>query len=207
MNTPLERGVRWRALNARGATLWFTGLSGAGKSTIAIEVERALIAAGVWTYRLDGDVVRDGLNRGLGFSDEDRAENLRRISEVAGLIANGGALCIVSTISPLQTYRDAARQRHQQLGIDFFEIYISTPVGVCRQRDPKGLYHRADAGLLPGFTGVSAPYEPPAQPDLTLPAHELSIARATTRCLQFIADQKLVDRSLIESCPPPPSDG
>lgn len=188
----LDRPTRWDALKTRGGTLWFTGLSGSGKSTIAVELERQLVLAGVWAYRLDGDNLRTGLNNDLGFSDEDRTENLRRVTELAFLFADAGAICITSTISPLQRHRDAARKRHEDAGLTFVEVFVSTPVEVCRQRDPKGLYARADQGLIPEFTGVSAPYEVPTAPDVILAAHEISVPEACQRCLAVAADRNLI---------------
>ena len=206
-SSTLDRTDRWQALRSHGATLWFTGLSGAGKSTIAAELERRLVLAGLWAYRLDGDNLRQGLTADLGFSLEDRTENLRRVAEVAVLFADAGALCIASTISPMQAQRDAARHRHEKRNLAFFEVFISTPVAVCRQRDPKGLYAKADQGLIADFTGVSAPYEPPGDPDLTLPAHEISVEQACNQCLRFIAERGVADASVIESCLPRPSHG
>ncbi len=191
-STPLDRDRRWSALGTRGGTLWFTGLSGAGKSTIAIELERALVLASIWAYRLDGDNVRTGLNGDLGFSPEDRSENLRRISEVSLLFADAGAICITSTISPLRRHRDDARRLYLDRGLPFAEVFISTPIDVCRRRDPKKLYEKADRGLIADFTGVSAPYEPPVHPELTIAAHECTVDQAARSCLDFLTSERWV---------------
>lgn len=164
----VTRQERWSKLGIRGATLWFTGLSGSGKSTIAVEVERMLLARRQPAYRLDGDVLRKGLNEDLGFSNEDRSENLRRMAQVSVLMAEAGVVSIVSVISPLRIHRDSARELHRKANLPFLEIYVQTPLQVCETRDPKGLYRRARSGEIPEFTGISAPYEPPEEPDLTL---------------------------------------
>jgi bifunctional enzyme CysN/CysC len=156
----------------RGMTVWLTGLSASGKSTIATEVERRLVAAGRPAYLLDGDNLRHGLNADLGFAARDRAENVRRVGEVAQLFADAGVVAIVSLISPYRADRDLVRARHAAAGLDFHEVYVDTPVEVCEARDPKGMYARARAGEIKGFTGIDAPYEAPAEPALVLrPEH------------------------------------
>ena len=162
----VDRVARGRLNQQRPAVLWFTGLSGAGKSTIANLVERRLHAMGRHTYVLDGDNLRHGLNRDLGFSEADRAENVRRASEVAALLADAGLIVIASLISPYRTERARARARLPEG--EFIEVFVDASVDECRRRDPKGLYQKADAGLLPGFTGVDAPYEAPEDPELHL---------------------------------------
>jgi bifunctional enzyme CysN/CysC len=151
-----------------GATVWFTGLSGSGKSTVAAEVERALVAAGRPAYLLDGDNLRHGLNADLGFSAADRSENIRRVGEVARLFADAGVVALVPVISPYRADRDRVREIHEATGLRFVEVYVDTPLDVCESRDPKGLYARARAGEITGFTGIDDPYEPPAHPDLRL---------------------------------------
>jgi bifunctional enzyme CysN/CysC len=153
---------------SEGATLWFTGLSGSGKSSIAVEIERRLVAAGRPAYVLDGDNLRHGLNRNLGFSPEDRQENVRRVAEVAKLMADAGVVVLVSLVSPYRTDRDAAREIHLEAGLPFYEIFVDTPLEVAEARDPKGLYAKARAGEIPDFTGISAPYEAPLSPELLL---------------------------------------
>ncbi|HUO40129.1 MAG TPA: adenylyl-sulfate kinase [Mycobacterium sp.] len=153
---------------SKGATVWFTGLSGAGKSSVAMLVERKLLASGRPAYVLDGDNLRHGLNADLGFSLADRAENLRRLAHVAKLLADSGQIVLVPAISPLAAHRELARQIHTQAGIPFYEVYCDTPIEDCERRDPKGLYAKARAGLIKDFTGIDSPYEPPKQPDLRL---------------------------------------
>jgi adenylyl-sulfate kinase len=164
----LTRDERRARLGQRGATVWFTGLSGSGKSTVAAAVERALFDRGHHAYLLDGDNVRFGLNAGLGFSPEDRDENVRRLSEAAALFADAGLIALVSVISPYKVQRDAARAVHEGRSLDFVEVWVATPLAECERRDPKGLYRRARNGELPGFTGIDAPYEEPAGADLVL---------------------------------------
>jgi len=161
---PLLRAEREQIKPHRGALVWFTGLSASGKTTLAWAVERALNAQGVHTYWLDGDVVRDGLNAGLGFSPEDRRENVRRIAEVGRLMVDAGLIVLVAVIAPYAKDRAETRARFQPG--DFFEVWVDTSLDVCEQRDPKGLYKRARAGQLVEFTGVSAPYEIPQKPEL-----------------------------------------
>ncbi|WP_278262250.1 adenylyl-sulfate kinase [Nocardia sp. AG03] len=151
-----------------GATVWLTGLSGSGKSTIAVEVERALVAAGRAAYLLDGDNLRHGLNAGLGFSAADRDENVRRVAEVAALFADSGAVAIVSVISPFAAQRAAARTTHADRDLPFHEVFVDTSLAECERRDPKGLYAKARAGELPGFTGIGSPYERPEHADLVV---------------------------------------
>ncbi len=163
--TPIARAER-EALNPhKGALVWFTGLSASGKSTLAHAVERRLNELSVRTYRLDGDVLREGLNADLGFSPEDRQENVRRITEVGRLMVDAGLIVVVAVIAPYAKDRAATRARFG--AGEFFEVYVDTPLEVCERRDPKGMYKRARAGQLPNFTGISAPYEVPEDPDLT----------------------------------------
>ena len=151
-----------------GSTVWLTGLSGSGKSTIAVALERRLMLAGRPACRLDGDNLRHGLNADLGFSPADRDENVRRAGEVAAILAEAGVVAIVPLISPYRAARDRARAVHEARGVPFFEVFVDTPIEVCEERDPKGLYTTARAGELPGFTGIDDPYEAPVSPDLVL---------------------------------------
>ena len=151
-----------------GATVWLTGLSGAGKSSVAVALERLLVEMGRPAYRLDGDELRLGLNADLGFSEADRTANVRRVGEVAQLFAKAGLVAIVPVISPYRAGRDAARARHQVAGLSFVEVFVDTPLAECERRDPKGLYARSRTGELVGLTGVDAPYEPPVSPELVL---------------------------------------
>ena len=159
---------RAAALGHRGATVWLTGLSGSGKSTVAVELERRLIDAGRPAYILDGDNLRHGLNADLGFSDADRTENVRRVGEVARLLADAGVVAIVPVISPFRVGRDRVRAIHAAAEVPFLEVFVDTPIELCEQRDPKGLYAKARAGELTGFTGIDSPYEPPSSPELVL---------------------------------------
>jgi adenylyl-sulfate kinase len=157
---------------SRGGTIWFTGFSGSGKSTIASAVEAALIAAGRPAYLLDGDNVRHGLNGDLGFSAEDRTENVRRISHVAQLMADAGIVVLVPVISPYRAGRQWARDIHAAADLPFVEVFVDAPIEACMERDVKGLYAKAAAGEIPNFTGVSDPYEPPESPELHIRTDE-----------------------------------
>jgi len=168
---PRER--RWQRMGQRPVIAWFTGLSGAGKSTIADAVDRALTEAGRHTMVLDGDNLRHGLNRDLGFTAADRVENIRRAAETARLMAEAGLVMIVSLISPFRAERQTARDIAGD--VPFLEVFIDTPLSVCEARDPKGLYDKARAGAIPNFTGISAPYEPPEAPDLILATRGLAV--------------------------------
>jgi adenylyl-sulfate kinase len=161
---PVGRSEREQLKPHRGALVWFTGLSASGKTTLAHAVEWRLQELGVHTYRLDGDVVRDGLNADLGFSPEARRENVRRIAEVGRLMVDAGLVVVVAVIAPYEKDRQETRARFGDG--DFFEVWVDTPLEVCEQRDPKGLYKRARAGELRDFTGISAPYEIPKNPEL-----------------------------------------
>ena len=172
----------------QGKTLWFTGLSGSGKSSVAVEVERRLVAAGQPAYILDGDNLRHGLNAGLGFSPEDRQENVRRVAEVAKLMADAGVVAIVSLVSPYREHRDAARASHDADGLPFVEIFMDTPLKECEERDPKGLYAKARAGEIPEFTGISAPYEVPVRPELLLRPGDGDVAELATLVIDRIKD-------------------
>jgi bifunctional enzyme CysN/CysC len=164
----LDRAHRWASLGTRGATVWLTGLPSSGKSTIADELESHLVAEGVSAYRLDGDNLRHGINGNLGFSAEDRAENVRRTAHVARLLADSGTIAIPSLVSPYAADRENARAIHEDIGLDFIEIFVDTPLEVCEQRDAKGLYAKARAGEITGMTGIDDPYEAPASPDLVV---------------------------------------
>ncbi|MCP3857733.1 MAG: adenylyl-sulfate kinase [Actinomycetia bacterium] len=157
-------------LGHRGATVWFTGLSGSGKSTVALEVERQLLAAGRPAYLLDGDNVRHGLNGDLGFSDTDRDENVRRLGEVARLMADAGVVVLVPAISPFRASRAQARAAHEVASLPFAEVHLDVPIEICEDRDPKGLYAKARAGEIKQFTGIDSPYEAPENPELRLTA-------------------------------------
>ncbi len=191
----LSREERWKALKARGCTLWFTGLSASGKSTIASALEQHLVNSGIDCYRLDGDNIRFGLNKNLGFSAEDRAENIRRIGEVAKLFADSGCVTLTSFISPYRKDRDLCRELHEKdkVGaIPFIEVFVDAPIAVCEQRDPKGLYKKARAGEIKGFTGIDDPYEAPLKPELVLKPETMSVEQSVTECLDLLKARGLI---------------
>jgi adenylylsulfate kinase len=176
----VERAAREQLLGQKGCTIWLTGLPSAGKSTVAFSLEHALLQQGRLAYVLDGDNIRHGLNKNLGFSAADRAENIRRIGEVAKLFADAGVITLTSFVSPYRADRDLVRQLHDAAKLPFIEVFIDTPVDVCEQRDPKGLYKKARNGEIPNFTGVNDPYEPPLKPEVVLKTaeHKLEVCVA-----------------------------
>ncbi|MEE3263805.1 MAG: adenylyl-sulfate kinase [Candidatus Latescibacterota bacterium] len=177
----VTRAHREKLLDQRGALLWLTGLSGSGKSTVAFRVEHALIERGCVAYVLDGDNMRHGLNSNLGFSADDRAENIRRIGEVGKLFVDAGLITLSSLVSPYRADRDQVRALLAE--DQFFEIYVNTPLEICEQRDPKGLYKRARAGEIPNFTGISDPYEEPQAPELELKTDTVTIDEAARQVI------------------------
>ncbi|ADO76547.1 adenylyl-sulfate kinase [Halanaerobium praevalens] len=180
----INKVAREQLLGQQGIVLWFTGLSGSGKSTIAVEVEKRLYRKGKAVYRLDGDNLRFGLNKDLGFTAPDRVENIRRIGEVAALFADAGLITLASFISPYQAGREAAKKA---VGSDNFkEIYIKADLKTCAQRDPKGLYQKAKKGEIKNFTGLSAPYEEPENPDLIVDTQKLSLEDSVDLVLDLI---------------------
>lgn len=166
--------------------MWLTGLSGSGKSTVGVEVEAQLVAAGRAAYLLDGDNIRHGLNGDLGFSAADRTENVRRVAEVAALFADAGLVAVVPLISPYRAARDAARATAERAGVPFVEVFVDTPLEVCEQRDPKGLYAKARAGELKGMTGIDDPYEAPDSPELRLTPEDGEPAAQASRVLDYL---------------------
>jgi bifunctional enzyme CysN/CysC len=191
-DTRLTRSRRWETLGHGGATVWFTGLPGAGKSTVAAGVEERLIAVGRPAFLLDGDNLRHGLNGDLGFDESARSENVRRTAHVAKLLAESGTIALVSLVSPYASDRQAAAALHASEDLHFIEVYVNAPLELCEQRDPKGLYARARAGELAGMTGVGAPYEPPSEPDLVLGAGEETIDSEVARVLAMLTDRGLI---------------
>lgn len=177
----------------KGATIWLTGLSASGKSTIASALEQTLLSRHVTAYRLDGDNVRFGLNKNLGFSAVDRTENIRRIAEVAKLFADAAVVAITSFISPYSTDRDAARKTHTDAGIPFIEIYVDVPLNVAEARDPKGLYKKARAGEIKGFTGIDDPYEAPLTPELVIHNDKVTVEEAVEQILNLLVDHKIIN--------------
>lgn len=189
--TPAERAARF---GQSGLVVWFTGLSGAGKTTLATFTERSLLDRGYRTFLLDGDVLRAGLCRDLGFSIADRRENVRRAGMVAGLMAEAGLLCLVALISPFRDGRAAARARVP--AGRFVEVFVNPPLGVCEQRDTKGLYRRARANEISDFTGISSPYEPPETPEVAVRSDLLTVEQCGARVLAAVEERLRV--------PPPP---
>ncbi len=188
----VTREERQGLLKQKGCTLWFTGLSGSGKSTTAFTLEHALVQMGRLAYVLDGDNIRHGLNRNLGFSAADREENIRRIGEVAKLFADCGVITMTSFISPYRKDRDLVRELHAKAGLPFIEVHMATPIDTCEQRDPKGLYKKARAGELKGFTGVDDPYEGPANAEVTLDVTAITPQEATERLLGYLRQRGII---------------
>mmetsp|Transcript_1308 Transcript_1308/g.1569 ORF Transcript_1308/g.1569 Transcript_1308/m.1569 type:complete len:254 (-) Transcript_1308:1086-1847(-) len=176
----------------KGATLYITGLSGSGKSTVGAALERMLLEMGIHAYRLDGDNIRFGLNAGLGFSAEDREENLRRIGEVAALFADSGVIAITSFISPYRESRDKARDIHKKSDLPFIEVFADVPLEVAESRDPKGLYKKARSGELKEFTGISAPYETPVNPEIVIKTAELSVEDSCHKILDQLKEMGII---------------
>lgn len=183
----LTREQRWEALGLAGATIWFTGLPAAGKSTIASAVEERLVVEGRHAFLLDGDNLRHGLNADLGFGEAARTENVRRTAHVASLLAESGAIALVSLVSPYERDRQEAANLHASGGLLFLEVFVDAPLALCERRDPKGLYARARSGELAGMTGVGAPYEHPSSPDLVLRSGEETVEAAVDRVMQTLA--------------------
>src|SRR5690242_19021299 len=177
----VTRADREKMNGHKGCTVWLTGLSGSGKSTIAVDLEKRLWERGVRAYILDGDNIRHGLNKNLGFSSADRTENIRRIGEVAKLFTDAGMVALTAFISPYRADRDQVRTLVK--AGDFVEVYVECPVEVCEQRDVKGLYQKARAGQIPEFTGISAPYEVPTSPELTIRTHTQTVDESVRQVL------------------------
>lgn len=188
----VSRQDRARLLGQKGATIWFTGLSGSGKSTVAVALENALHRQGRLVYRLDGDNVRLGINKNLGFSAEDRAENIRRIGEIAKLFVDTGVIVLSSFVSPYRVDRDNVRKLHDAAGMDFIEIHVDLPLAEAEKRDPKGLYKKARAGQIKNFTGIDDPYEAPEKPELVLPSHEMSLEQEVETVLALLKTRGIV---------------
>ena len=194
MNSPVwhehsvGRNDRLAAHGMVGMTLWLTGLSGSGKSTIAHALDAHLTSVGIYSYVLDADNLRHGLNGDLGFTDDDRRENVRRIGEVARLFADAGAVTIVPVISPFAASRNAVRAAHHSTGIPFVEVFVDTPLVVCAERDPKGLYAKQRSGEMTGLSGVDAPYEAPTTPEVILGRNGESVETAVEILASIVAD-------------------
>jgi adenylylsulfate kinase len=179
-------------LGQRGATLWFTGLSGSGKSTIAVALESALMRQNKLSYRLDGDNVRLGINKNLGFSSADRAENIRRIGEIAKLFNEAGVITLASFISPYREDRDQVRRIHQEMGLAFVEIFVDCDLASAEERDPKGLYKKARAGEIKNFTGIDDPYEAPDHPELHLVSDKMGLSDEVKIIIKYLEDHNLL---------------
>ena len=183
---------RNQLLGQKGATIWFTGLSGSGKSTIAVALENALHKAGRLSYRLDGDNVRLGINKNLGFSAEDRTENIRRIGEIAKLFVDTGVITLSSFVSPYRADRDIVRDLHVDAGMDFIEVFVDVPLDVAESRDPKGLYKKARAGEIKNFTGIDDPYEAPNHAEVVLNSHEMSLEQEVEILLSLLTERGII---------------
>jgi adenylylsulfate kinase len=192
----VTRDDREALLKHKGCTLWFTGLSGSGKSTIAFAVEHALVQAGKLAYVLDGDNIRFGLNKNLGFTAADREENIRRIGEVAKLFADAGVLTLASFISPYRKDRDLVRKLHDDGKLPFIEVFVNTPLATCEARDPKGLYKKARAAAASGkglgFTGIDDPYEEPTKPEITIDATGVSPQEAAGQIMAYLTKHGMI---------------
>ena len=189
----VERSARFNMLKQTGCTIWFTGLSGSGKSTIAYTLEHALVERSHLAYVLDGDNIRFGLNKNLGFSPDDRKENIRRIGEVAKLFADAGVITSTSFISPYREDRDVVRKLHDDGGLTFIEVFVRVPIEICETRDPKGLYKKARAGEIKEFTGISAPYEEPLKPELVIDNdNRMTPQEAAAQVIAYLQQRKLV---------------
>ena len=170
--------------------IWFTGLSGSGKSTVSVALEKALFEDGKQTYRLDGDNVRHGLNKNLGFSPEDRKENIRRIGELGKLMVDSGAITVTAFISPYKQDRDNVRKLFEEQ--EFIEVYTQCSIETCEQRDPKGLYKKARTGEIPEFTGISAPYEPPENPEIIIDTEDNSVEASVNQILNYLKEHRYI---------------
>jgi len=191
----VTRVDRQGLLGQKGATLWFTGLSGSGKSTVAVALERVLHERGHLVYRLDGDNVRLGINKNLGFSAEDRTENIRRIGEIAKLFVDTGVIVLSSFVSPYRADRDLVRQLHADAGMDFIEVYLDVPLAEAEKRDPKGLYKKARAGEIKNFTGIDDPYEAPLQAELALRSHAMSLTQEVEALLTLLQERGTIGKA------------
>ncbi len=188
----VTRADRNRLLGQKGATIWFTGLSGSGKSTVAVALETELAKRGKLAYRLDGDNVRLGINKNLGFSAEDRTENIRRIGEISKLFVDAGLIVLSSFVSPYRADRDLVRELHVAGGMDFIEVFVDVPLAEAEKRDPKGLYKKARAGEIKNFTGISDPYEAPEKPEVVLNTHEMTLEQEVEMLLALLEERGLL---------------
>jgi len=188
----ISREDRDRLMNQRGATLWFTGLSGSGKSTIAVALEEALFERGHLSYRLDGDNIRLGINKNLGFSADDRTENIRRIGEIAKLFVDSSVIALTSFISPYREDRDKVRALHEEAGMPFIEVFVDCSLDEAEKRDPKGLYKKARAGEIKNFTGIDDPYEAPEKAEIHLHTDQMSLQEEVDLLLAYLTQHKIL---------------
>lgn len=196
----ISRQDRYQILGQSGATIWFTGLSGSGKSTIAVALEKALYDLGKLSYRLDGDNVRLGINKNLGFSEADRSENIRRIGEIAKLFGDAGTLSLSSFISPYVQDRDSVRQLHEDAELKFVEVFVDCSLEVAEERDPKGLYKKARAGEIKNFTGIDDPYEAPKQPEIHLHTDQMTLEEEVRIIIDYLKANGIIQTaSLLRS--------
>ena len=188
----ISRDDRDRLMNQKGATLWFTGLSGSGKSTIAVALEEALFERGHLSYRLDGDNIRLGINKNLGFSAEDRTENIRRIGEIAKLFVDSSVIALTSFISPYREDRDKVRALHEEAGMPFIEVFVDCSLDEAEKRDPKGLYKKARAGEIKNFTGIDDPYEAPENAEIHLHTDQMTLQEEVDLLLEYLKKQNIL---------------
>jgi adenylylsulfate kinase len=191
----ISRDDRYQILRQKGATIWFTGLSGSGKSTIAVALEKALHSINKLSYRLDGDNVRLGINKNLGFSEEDRKENIRRIGEIAKLFGDAGTIALSSFISPYRADRDEVRSLHEAANLAFVEVFVDCSLNVAEARDPKGLYKKARAGEIKNFTGIDDPYEAPETPEIHLHTDEMSLEEEVSIIIDYLMEHDIIRNS------------
>ena len=191
----ISRDDRYQILRQKGATIWFTGLSGSGKSTIAVALEKALHSMNKLSYRLDGDNVRLGINKNLGFSEEDRKENIRRIGEIAKLFGDAGTIALSSFISPYRADRDAVRALHEAADLAFVEVFVDCSLSVAEGRDPKGLYKKARAGEIKNFTGIDDPYEAPENPEIHLRTDKMSVEEEVSFVIDYLTKHDIIRRN------------
>ncbi|MDP6197914.1 MAG: adenylyl-sulfate kinase [Porticoccaceae bacterium] len=191
----VNREDRTQLLGQKGVTLWFTGLSGSGKSTIAVALEKTLYQHGKLTYRLDGDNIRLGINKNLGFSAQDRSENIRRIGEIAKLFVDAGVIVLASFISPYTVDRDRVRQLHGDAGCDFVEVFVDCSLDQAEIRDPKGLYKKARAGEIKNFTGIDDPYEVPPHPEIHLRSDQMSVEQEVDVIINYLREHAFIAAS------------
>ena len=192
----VSRNDRHQFLRQKGGTIWFTGLSGSGKSTIAVALESALYGMGKLSYRLDGDNVRLGINKNLGFSEADRKENIRRIGEIAKLFGDAGVISLSSFISPYKGDRDEVRALHDAAGLPFVEVFVDCSLAVAEERDPKGLYKKARAGEIKNFTGIDDPYEPPTSPELHLRTDEMTLEQEVEAIIEYLRANEIISTNI-----------